>query len=370
MFSGSQHCEHNVAPRHVMGIAVLDEDNMNVPNVPNLAAQRPVPAFLFDLDGTLVDSVYQHVLAWREALEDLGIELAVWRIHRRIGMSGGLLIITRCFVRIGRGVTQTEADHLARLHEEAYSRLRAEVRVLPGASELLAHLLQSGIPVAIATSGWPASAQPMLQLLQVSSDIPVITRDQVDRAKPDPDLFLAAAKGLGVPIHQSIVVGDSVWDLLAARRANALGVGLLSGGYGQDELSGAGAYRVYQDPADLLRHLDEVGVRAIPWTACFGKQKQPRSFVEQCRLRPFLCRLLVRSVENENELSKSFQDPHDARSRVYHLPHPIFYPGFPRGRQSSRSSRPHQLSQRKSVVPTGRAGSMERSDSQLHGHDR
>jgi phosphoglycolate phosphatase-like HAD superfamily hydrolase len=104
----------------------------------------------------------------------------------------------------------------------------------------------------------------MLQLLQVSSDIPVITRDQVDRAKPDPDLFLAAAKGLGVPIHQCIVVGDSVWDLLAARRANALGVGLLSGGYGQDELNSAGAYRVYQDPADLLRHLDEVGVRSIP----------------------------------------------------------------------------------------------------------
>ena len=246
-----------------MGIAVLDEDNMNGPNVPNRATQRPDPAFLFDLDGTLVDSVYQHVLAWREALEDLGIELAVWRIHRRIGMSGGLLI-NALLREIGRRVTQTEADHLARLHEEAYSRLRAQVRVLPGTSELLAHLLQSGIPVAIATSGRPASAQPMLELLHISSDIPVITRDQVDRAKPDPDLFLAAAKGLGVPIHQSIVVGDSVWDLLAARRANALGVGLLSGGYGQDELSGAGAYRVYQDPADLLRHLDEVGVRAIP----------------------------------------------------------------------------------------------------------
>jgi phosphoglycolate phosphatase-like HAD superfamily hydrolase len=104
----------------------------------------------------------------------------------------------------------------------------------------------------------------MLELLRISPDVPVITRDQVDRAKPDPDLFLAAANGLGVPIHQSIVVGDSVWDLLAARRASALGVGLLSGGYGQDELSAAGAYRVYQDPADLLRHLDEVGVRSIP----------------------------------------------------------------------------------------------------------
>jgi len=91
-----------------------------------------------------------------------------------------------------------------------------------------------------------------------------VTRDQVARAKPDPDLFLAAAERLGVDVTDSIVVGDSVWDLLAARRARALGVGLLSGGYGQEELERAGAYRVYGDPADLLRHLDEVGVRAGP----------------------------------------------------------------------------------------------------------
>ena len=95
----------------------------------------------------------------------------------------------------------------------------------------------------------------------VGPEIPIITRDQVRHAKPDPDLFLAAAERLGVDIGSSIVVGDSVWDLLAARRARSLGVGVLSGGYGQDELERAGAYRVYQDPADLLRHLDEVGVR-------------------------------------------------------------------------------------------------------------
>ena len=89
----------------------------------------------------------------------------------------------------------------------------------------------------------------------------MITRDRVHHAKPDPDLFFAAAQKLGVEISDSIVVGDSVWDLLAARRARALGVGLLSGGYGEDELERAGAYRVYQDPADLLQHLDEVGVR-------------------------------------------------------------------------------------------------------------
>ena len=101
----------------------------------------------------------------------------------------------------------------------------------------------------------------MLKLLGVGPEVTVITREKVERAKPDPDLFLAAANTLGVPVGQCVVVGDSVWDLLAARRARALGVGLLSGGYGQDELERAGAYRVYQDPSDLLRHLDEVGVR-------------------------------------------------------------------------------------------------------------
>jgi phosphoglycolate phosphatase-like HAD superfamily hydrolase len=117
------------------------------------------------------------------------------------------------------------------------------------------------VPWAIATSGRLESARPTLQLLGVHPDVPVITRDQVAHAKPDPDLFLTAAARLGVEISDSIVVGDSVWDLLAARRARALGVGLLSGGYGKDELEQAGAYRVYQDPADLLKHLDEVGVR-------------------------------------------------------------------------------------------------------------
>jgi HAD superfamily hydrolase (TIGR01509 family) len=217
-------------------------------------------AILFDLDGTLVDSVYQHVLAWREAMEKSGIELSVWRIHRRIGMSGGLLL-NALLRETGRAVTAEEAGRLQRLHAEAYARLVTQVRPLPGARELLAHLTDAGVPWAIATSGRGDSARPALEVLGLGPEVPVITRDLVQYAKPDPDLFLAAAERLGVPITDSVVVGDSVWDLLAARRARAMGVGLLSGGYGQDELERAGAYRVYQDPADLLSHLDEVGVR-------------------------------------------------------------------------------------------------------------
>jgi HAD superfamily hydrolase (TIGR01509 family) len=214
-------------------------------------------AFLFDLDGTLVDSVYFHVLAWREALEAAGIELSVWRIHRRVGMSGGLMA-NALLCETGHRVTAEEADRLLRLHAEAYARQARQVRPLPGARELLAYLTQAGVPWTVATSARLDSARPTLG---VGPEVPVVTRDQVRHAKPDPDLFLAAAERLGLPIADAAVVGDSVWDLLAARRARALGVGLLSGGYGQDELERAGAYRVYQDPADLLRHLDEVGVR-------------------------------------------------------------------------------------------------------------
>jgi HAD superfamily hydrolase (TIGR01509 family) len=220
------------------------------------------PAFLFDLDGTLVDSVYHHVLAWREALEEDGIELSVWRIHRRIGMSGGLFI-NALLRETGRAVGPEEAERLQQLHSAAFRKRAEQVRPLPGARELLAYLDVRNVPFAIATSGRLQTARPTLDMLGIPAGVPIITRDQVRYAKPDPDLFLAAAEQLGVPIESSVVVGDSVWDLLAAQRARALGIGLLSGGYGEDELVRAGAYRVYDDPADLLVHLDEVGVRAV-----------------------------------------------------------------------------------------------------------
>jgi HAD superfamily hydrolase (TIGR01509 family) len=225
---------------------------------------RPGPAFLFDLDGTLVDSVYQHVLAWREALEKCGIELAVWRdppgARRRVGMSGGLMA-NAILRETGHQVTPEEAGRLLKSHAEAYARQSAQIRPLPGARELLAYLTRAGVPWTIATSARLDSARPTLDVLGIGAGVPVVTRDQVAHAKPDPDLFVEAARRLGVPIRSAFVVGDSVWDLLAAQRAGALGVGLLSGGYGQDELERAGAYRVYEDPADLLHHLDEVGVR-------------------------------------------------------------------------------------------------------------
>ena len=223
-------------------------------------ASRHQPAFLFDLDGTLVDSVYQHVIAWREALDSVGINLPVWRIHRRIGMSGGL------FVNALMRELDSELDPqmiaaLPGLHAEAFIQRFDSVRPLPGAAELLATLSAHDVRWAIATSGPERYARLSLELLGLPVETPLITRDQVRHAKPDPDLFLAAADRIGADIRESMVVGDSVWDLLAAQRARALGIGLLSGGYGREELIQAGAYRVYDDPRDLLEHLDEVGAR-------------------------------------------------------------------------------------------------------------
>jgi len=219
-----------------------------------------VPSFLFDLDGTLIDSVYQHVIAWRAALAAIGIDLSVWRIHRRIGMSGGLFV--HALLReTGRSISREEIDELQLAHAAEYRRQIDSVTALPGARELLATLTDAGVKWAIATSGYAATARPTLELLGLPEDTPMVTRDLVRHAKPDPDLFLAAASLLDIDPRHAMVVGDSVWDLLAARRAGALGVGLQSGGYGREELERAGAYRVYADPAEMLARIDEIGVR-------------------------------------------------------------------------------------------------------------
>ncbi len=224
--------------------------------------EPPAPAFLFDLDGTLIDSVYQHVIAWRAALSRLDIDLSVWRIHRRIGMSGGLFV-SALLRETGLTLSADDIALLQQAHAEEYLAQADSVRPLPGAAELLAALSAKGVQWAIATSGYRATAAHALGMLGLPDDAPMITRDLVRRAKPDPDLFLAAAALLGVEPQHAWVVGDSVWDLLAARRADSLGIGLMSGGYGREELERAGAYRVYADPADMMARADELGVRDL-----------------------------------------------------------------------------------------------------------
>ena len=217
-----------------------------------------MPALIFDLDGTLVDTVYAHVLAWQRALTDAGMPVDGWRIHRRIGMSGGLF--ARAVAReVGRQLTADEVEAVQRRHGEIFRRLLPERRPLPGAVELLAELRERGIAHGIATSGRRPEIDLSLDALGVPPETVVVARGDVARAKPAPDLFLACQAALGVGVNDDYVVGDAIWDLLAARRAQMLSIGLLSGGYGEDELLSAGAFRVYQDTAELHRSLDELG---------------------------------------------------------------------------------------------------------------
>jgi HAD superfamily hydrolase (TIGR01509 family) len=216
-------------------------------------------ALIFDLDGTLVDTVYAHVFAWQRALAEAGMAIEGWRIHRRIGMSGGLF--TRAVGReLGRDISAPEAEALQRRHGELFAQLVPERRPLPGAVELVRFLGVTRIPFGIATSGRRPEINASLEALGVGPETVVIERGDVARAKPEPDLFLACQQRLGIGAEECYVIGDAVWDLLAARRAGMLSIGLLSGGYGEDELSRAGAFRVYRDPADLHRSLDELGV--------------------------------------------------------------------------------------------------------------
>ena len=218
-----------------------------------------MPALIFDLDGTLVDTVYAHVFAWQRALDEAGMTVDGWRIHRRIGMSGGLL--TRAVAReLGRAISVDEAEQLQRRHGELFLEFLPERRPLPGAPELLHELRRAGIPHGIATSGRRPEINLSLKVLGVGDETIVVERGDVLRAKPAPDLFLNCQQRLGVTVDECFVVGDAVWDLLAARRARMLSIGLLSGGYGEDELTQAGAFRVYRDPIELHRSLDELGV--------------------------------------------------------------------------------------------------------------
>jgi len=218
-------------------------------------------AFLFDLDGTLVDSVYNHVRAWHLALSEQGLDLSVWRIHRKIGMSGGLFT-AQLQRELGRPIDEVTIEKLRDRHAELFRELSKDVPPLPGAAELLKELTRQKLPWAIATSGRMRTAATNLESLGVDPEkAVVITRDMVRYAKPDPDLFIEAARRLGTVTQGSYVVGDSIWDMYAARRCGALGIGLLSGGYGEAELERAGAMRVFDDPADMLDHLDELAPR-------------------------------------------------------------------------------------------------------------
>src|SRR2546425_7472741 len=223
-------------------------------------------ALIFDLDGTLVDTVYAHVFAWQKALDEAGMPIDGWRIHRRVGMSGGLF--TRAVAReVGHDLTPDQAEALQRRHGELFRQLLPDRRPLPGAIALLRRLREAVIPHGIATSGRRPEIDASLAALEVPKGTVVVERGDVSRAKPAPDLFLACQQRLGVSAQDCYVVGDAVWDLLAARRAGMLSVGVLSGGDGGDEPLPAGAHRPYRGNARRGTWPDPPG-GLRQWTDC------------------------------------------------------------------------------------------------------
>jgi HAD superfamily hydrolase (TIGR01509 family) len=220
-----------------------------------------MPALIFDLDGTLVDTVYAHVFSWQKVLQERDMAIDGWRIHRRIGMSGGLF--TRAVGReLGHELSEDEARDVQERHDDLFRELLPphERRPLPGAKQLLAELREREVVHGIATSGRRPSIDASLDALGIPDSTVVVQRGDVARAKPEPDLFIECASRLKAEPEECYVIGDAVWDLLAARRARMLSIGLLSGGYGADELQGAGAFRVYRDAAELQASLDELGI--------------------------------------------------------------------------------------------------------------
>jgi HAD superfamily hydrolase (TIGR01509 family) len=216
-------------------------------------------ALVFDLDGTLVDTVYAHVLAWQGALGEAGLVVDGHRLHRHVGSSGGL-IVRYAQREARRNLSAEQVETIHRRHEELFRQLMPRPRPLPGAVEVFRALRDSRVPYAIATASYRPLIDASLEAVGVGPEAVVVEGKGHLRGKPEPDLFLASRERLGTRVEDCVIVGDAIWDHIGARRAGILSVGVLTGGYGEEELYHAGAIRVYRDIADLLQHLDELGI--------------------------------------------------------------------------------------------------------------
>jgi HAD superfamily hydrolase (TIGR01509 family) len=216
-------------------------------------------ALIFDLDGTLIDSVYAHVIAWQRSFAAADMHIPAWTIHMKIGLSGKELAIA-IGREVGQPVSEDQAVALDKRHSDIMKELLPQPRPLPGATALLRRLRELNVPYGIATSGGRSGLEEGMRCLSLSDDVTAVCKSDVERAKPEPDLFLACQERLKVPARDCFVVGDAIWDMLAARRSGMLGVGVLTGGIGRAELTQAGAYRVYLDPGELDASRHELGL--------------------------------------------------------------------------------------------------------------
>jgi phosphoglycolate phosphatase-like HAD superfamily hydrolase len=216
-------------------------------------------ALIFDLDGTLADSTYQHVIAWQRAFASIGVHMPAVEIHRRIGMNGTLLVqaLDRAF---DLRLTSMKRHDASAAHDREYQPMRDDVRLFDEADSIGRVLGELGVRWSIVTSAKREQLGSLLDRLNVTCDTLVVTGDDEQRSKPAAHPFSRAIDAMGLEPHDAGVVGDSVWDMLASRQAGCFGIGVLTGGYGREELAISGAFRVYRDVAQLLAHLEEVGV--------------------------------------------------------------------------------------------------------------
>jgi len=207
-----------------------------------------VRAVVFDVDGTLLDTNYLHVMAWSRAFRAAGIVVPAVEIHHRIGKSGSLLV---------EELAGSERDDIEAMWRREYDALKPEIRRLPGARELVLELAKRGAVVGLATSSPQEDVTTMHEVLDVGDALAFTTSaDDVDEAKPAPDIFATALEHAGVDASQAIVVGDTVWDVEAATRCGLPCIAVLTGGIGRGDLVDAGATAVYESTAELLTQLN------------------------------------------------------------------------------------------------------------------
>lgn len=219
----------------------------------------PATPLIFDLDGTLVDSVYLHVAAFQRALCEAHVDIPLYEVHKRVGMTGELMLhaLSDAF---DLRLDQAQITAIDAAHTRYYRELNGCARPVPGARDVWQALDARDVPYAVVTSAGKEDADDLLAAIAYPKGAIAITKDDDAPSKPAPDAFERAARRLHVPLKEAIIVGDSVWDMMASRRARALGIGVLTGGYGQQELEAAGAFRVYRDIADMTKKLDELGL--------------------------------------------------------------------------------------------------------------
>lgn len=211
------------------------------------------PAVLFDIDGTLVDSNYLHVQAWQRAFAEVGVDVEMWLVHRSIGMDGTTLV--KSFSGDAADDVQSQ---LKDLHSRYYKESASLLQPLPGARELLQRVADLGLQVVLATSAPPDELKLLRKVLDCDDVVAAVTSaDDVDTAKPKPDIVHVALEKAGITAERAVFVGDAVWDAEACVRAEVPIIGVLSGGVSRGELETAGAIAVFENAAELLEHLDD-----------------------------------------------------------------------------------------------------------------